>query len=141
MEQSYSIRRISRCIVTIAVMLVSVIGCKTIPRSEEKGLEIAARSKHLGSVAEVFGRTYHEIVDVYALLRLRDVLKDAIDDGNLGALKKVIKEGGKLGDAASISYYRVFKKKRDEFVEEVVFRMIPLFLRLRRLLSRQLIFP
>ena len=27
-----------------------------------------------------------------------------------------------MGDAASIGYYRVFKKKRDEFVEEVVFR-------------------
>ena len=107
--------------VTLPALLVAIIGCKTTPRSEEKGLEIVARSKHLGTVAEVFGRSYHEIVNVHDLLKLRDVLKNAIDDGDLGDLKKLTKEGGKLGDAASVGYYRVFKKKQDEFVEGIGF--------------------
>ena len=92
----------SKYMITIAILLVSAIGCKTTPKSEDKGLRNLPRLKlaprvgeHLGSLSELFSDAIIKQLGIEKSSRVREVMSRAIDDGDLGDLKKLIKEGGK----------------------------------------------
>lgn len=107
-----------QCMVTVSVILLSVIGCKTTPSSDDKVLDVGLRKgKQIGKIADqAFFIRASRLAETKPV---RDAVRKAIDDGDLGDLKKLIKGGDALGEAAGLAYYRVFKGEQDKFVEKV----------------------
>jgi len=107
----------SKCMITIGILLVSAIGCKTTPSSDDKALDVGLRTgKQIGAVAD---QAFIRASRLAETKPVRDAVRKAIDDGDLGDLKKLIKQGDALGDAAGLAYYQAFKGELDKFAQNV----------------------
>jgi len=108
----------SKCMITVVTLLVAAIGCKTTPRSEEKGLNVVAKkgkqiAAHTDRVKALFKNFSPAEKE-----RLQSAVQKA-KDGELGDLKKLVKEGDSLGEMASVTYYYSFQLEQKELLKEI----------------------
>ena len=98
----------SKCMITIAILLVSAIGCKTTPRSEEKGLDVGLRKGKLFASAADRINAFFKTLKESERQGIRSAVR-MTKYGELGDLKKLIKQGDFMGEMSALTYYDALK--------------------------------
>lgn len=90
----------------LAIMVISLFGCKPIAHSgaEDKSLSRAGKA----IVDEVLTKTQK----LAKSRTVENAIRRAVSDGELDDLKKLIKKGDELADAASLAYYQELERKQ-----------------------------
>ena len=84
--------------------VVIAYGCKPVDRSESETQSLRKIAKGLEAIT-----VSKKLTDS---LSVRQVVKQAVDDGQLEDLKKLLKKGGDLSDDVALAYYRAIKERK-----------------------------
>lgn len=97
------------------LLMLVVFACKPADRSQSEGKFANQLRKSVDALTKTQKLANKRVV--------KDAVKKAVDEGELDDLKKILKKGDKLSDAASLAYYRVFQEKQKSFIKEVNFQL------------------